>query len=620
MRYLLICGLLAACQGSPEYGTTEQALVNISPANSDFGSSQVGVATAAKAISINPSAVGSTDSTVSSITAACPDFSIEADGLPAEVYKICNSTCVGPICQQNPTLNCTDFDYQSYTFYATFKPTVAGQVSCTVNIVIDGVNRTTTLTGTGQLPPLSSAISPASMAFGQVHVGGASSPVSFSVQNTGGQVISVANVSVPAGYQVTAPGAFDVAVGGTGTYQVTCHPTSTATLGGALTFTTNDPSHPSVSIPLSCTGTDGALTLTPSPFAFPTLRVGDPATQLNIDIKNSGTAALTVAGVSVTGAQFSLPGGSMVATLNPNESVSVAVAYDPSIEGDANGVLTATFEGSKTVAASLSGSAQVASMALTPDGAVDLGPVCAGQSKSQDFAVIANAAGPFKITDLSMPDAPFSVGGLSLPASVAGSGGSMAMFQVSAAPTDAGHMTGTLTVTTDIPGSTPHDVTLSVDALPAGVTATPAMLDFGSAPLLATTLGQSVHVSNCNTTATTWSNARIEGPDASEFAIVAPPDDSMIPSTASVNWLIVLTSHTVGEKSATFAVDTDDGSTVSVPLVGDGLGDGMGGGGGDDTTTPGKSSYYSCSVGGGMAAWPIGLAFLVLRRRRRCAR
>lgn len=621
MRYLVICGLLAACQGTPEYGSTTQAIVNIQPTTTDFGSLQVGVASTPHAININPSTIGNQDDTISAITASCPDFSIDAEGLPAEVYRICNTTCVGDICNQNPTLTCTDPEVQSYTFYATFKPTVAGTVSCTVQITVDGTQRTATLTGMGTLPPLSAAIAPANMAFGQVHVGGASSAINLSVQNTGGQDISVTNVAVPAGYQITAPGSFIVGVGGTGTYQVTCHPTGMGALGGALTFNTNDPSHTTVSIPLSCTGIDGALSISPSPASLPTARVGDPKQLVNVALTNTGSANLTLESLAIAGDRFAIASGPTAnAIITAGGVAGVMVSYDPSVAGDATGTLTATFDGGKTVVASLTANALVASLALTPDGAVDLGPVCVGQTRAQTFTAIANAPGPFVITGVSMPDAPFTVGGIKTPAAVQGDGASNQTFAVTVAPTEAGHQTGTLTITTDIPGAAPHDVALSVDALPAGVTATPAMLDFGSAPLEATTLGQTVHVANCNAAAATWSNPRIEGTDASEFTIVAAPDTMQIASTASVNWLIVLTSHTVGSKEATFKVDADDGTTISVALVGDGLGDAPGGGG-DDTTTPGKSSYYSCSAGGGMAAWPIGLAFLLLRRRRRpCAR
>ena len=214
-----------------------------------------------------------------------------------------------------------------------------------------------------------------------------------------------------------------------------------------------------------------------------------------------------------------------------------------------------------------------------------------------------------------MPGPPFSVTA-ALPAKVQGNGASSATILVAAAPTAAGHQTGTLAITTDIPNAPEHDIAFSIDALPAGVTPTPDALDFGSAPLAATTLGQTVHVSNCNAAAATWSNPRIEGDDPTEFAIVAQPDTSMIAPSASANWLIVLQAHTVGPKSASFAVDLDDGTSISVPLTGEGLGDTTGGG---DTTTPAKTSYYSCSVGGG-AGWPIAFAFVLLRRRRRCAR
>ena len=79
-------------------------------------------------------------------------------------------------------------------------------------------------------------------------------------------------------------------------------------------------------------------------------------------------------------------------------------------------------------------------------------------------------------------------------------------------------------VTTDIPGGTPHMINLAVDGLTAGVSATPdiARLRLESDPDDDDRPGS--HLSNCSTAPITAMNARIEGADASDFAIVQQPD------------------------------------------------------------------------------------------------
>ena len=154
-------------------------------------------------------------------------------------------------------------------------------------------------------------------------------------------------------------------------------------------------------------------------------------------------------------------------------------------------------------------------------------------------------------------------------------------------------------------------INLNATGLAAGITPTPADLDLGSQPINMTTLGQPVRLSNCSAAPITASNARIEGPDAAEFAIVSQPDNPMIPPTGFASWLVILNAHTVGVKSANFAVDYDGGTAI-IALEGEGLGENGTGGG------SGKVSYYQCSTGRPTALWPlvIAVAFLVRRRRR----
>jgi MYXO-CTERM domain-containing protein len=132
---------------------------------------------------------------------------------------------------------------------------------------------------------------------------------------------------------------------------------------------------------------------------------------------------------------------------------------------------------------------------------------------------------------------------------------------------------------------------------------------------MSTTIGQSVHLSNCDDAPAAFSNARIEGADAGEFAIVSTPDIATIAPNGKASWLIVLSTKSVGLKHAEFVVDYD-GGTARTALDGEGLGD-------DVIAEPGgpvdEISYYSCSAGYSTSrGWPLVLVLgIVLRRRRR---
>jgi MYXO-CTERM domain-containing protein len=287
------------------------------------------------------------------------------------------------------------------------------------------------------------------------------------------------------------------------------------------------------------------------------------------------------------------------------------VRFPAAAEATAAGTLTVTFDNNQTRTAQISARALATSMALTPDGDVDLGPVCIGQSKSQTFTVLANADGGFAVSSITSPDAPFTLTAPTLPAGVKGAGADMLAFDVRVAPTAGGSVLSTMTVTTDIPGSTPREIHLAAIGLAAGVSGTPDLLDLGSEPVDTTTIGQEITISNCATTPTNLANARIEGVDATSFAIVQQPSSMTLAPNGVAKWLVVLTPRSVGQKTATFSVDHDDG-TATVLLAGEGLGDSVFG-------DNGPKGYYACSTTNA-TAWPLLFvlgAFLVSRRRRR---
>jgi len=616
VRFLVpFIGVFALGCQQPELSTTTQEIVALSPQSHDFGSLEVGSTSAPFSLSVNPAA-GANDDFVTAITASCPDFQIDAPGLPAEVYRTCDMggclTCIAP------PLLCTTLDYVNYLFSASFKPTVAGAVSCVVTVELNSATtKTLTLTGTGTLPPIAIDVAPASIDFGQVRRNTDSGALALDVRDAGGAALTVSSVAISPGFVIVAgqTTGYQVQPGATESYQLVCHPTATGGMMGAFTITSDDPSRGTVTIPLTCTGIDSAMAITPSPAMFPTTRVGEPQ-MISIDIGNTGAASMMLESVAVSGAGLS--GGMMGGTaITAGGSVPVTVAFDAATAGDVSGALVATYDGGQTYTAQISARALATSMALTPDGDVDFGPVCAGQTKAQTFTILGNAAGAFVITDVSTPAVPFTVTTPSLPASVAGAGANQVMFSVTAAPVAAGHATSMLTVTTDIPGGAPHTINLAVDALTAGVTPTPSALDFGSNPIESTTIGQAVHVSNCSGAPVAWSNPRIEGVDAAEFAIVAQPDQPTIPATGFASWLIVLQAHTLGPKTAAFSVDYA-GGTATIPLAGEGLGTAPPV---DPMPTAGESSYYSCQTGRAAGGWPIALALaLVWRRRSRGSR
>jgi MYXO-CTERM domain-containing protein len=368
-------------------------------------------------------------------------------------------------------------------------------------------------------------------------------------------------------------------------------------------------------VSLSCEGIDSNLDIAPSPAAVPTTRVGEPRSQ-TITVRNTGAASLNLVSAAIVGDHLSLASMPRYGTYNQNDAATFDVMFAADAPGDATGTVTLTYDGGQTRTLSVSATAQPTSMSISPDVAYDLGAVCVGANAAKDFSIVATEAGPFAVTAVEPPDEPFTLITPALPGSVQGAGANMFTFTAGVAPTAPGPVRSSLTVQTDIPGGTAREISLTATGIPDGVNGPSEGVNLGGAPLGTTTLGRPVSITNCGTASVTLSNARIEPAD-NVFAIVQPPEQTTLAPGEHADWLVIFKPTAPGEQSETFNVDTGDGATVQVQLLGDGLTDDGTIGDPNGTGTDKVPSYYACSAGGSTAMWPIGLALAGLIRKRR---
>jgi hypothetical protein len=582
----------------------------------DFGTVPLGDASSPGVVTVDPD-VGNQTDTVIDVSASCPDFTLDTPGLPADVHRTCMIvSCDGGdvMCQPGQGDFCQTIESQSYMFSVTFRPTVAGPSSCvvTVHTADDTDDRSITLTGTGVPPRFAPEVQPLAVKFGDVRTATDSAPVTITVRNAGSDALGLMSVVVTQGFEILGqPSEAALDPNGTRDYSVVCHPPGAGPLTGQLTVTMNDPDQTTIDVSLTCNGIDSILDIDPSPAAIST-RVGEPG-MASIKLSNTGGASMTLEDVTVTGDGITLVSQPALRSIAPGDHAQVTVGFDTTAKGDIHGTLTVAYDQNKVRSTEIRAQVLATSLTLTPsDGDVSFGPVCAGESKTQEFTLKANDQGGFALQSFSKPEAPFTVTAPALPIAVQGLSATVVTFDVTAAPTAAGVADADVVVGTDIPGAAPdHVLHLHVEGLPAGITATPATIELGSHTIHATTIAKQVDLSNCSDAPIKFSNARIEGADPSDFAIVMVPPTSTIMPVEHASWLIVLQAQSVGLKQATFAVDYD-GGTASVALQGEGT---------DPSAPPiagppGRGSYYACSTGRPSALWPIAVALLALRRRR----
>ncbi len=232
---------------------------------------------------------------------------------------------------------------QSATFTVTFTPASAGAVSGSVSVTSNASNPSLSipLSGTGVAPGVLGS-NPTSLNFGSVTVGIKQS-LSETVTNTGGASVTISQVAISGtGFSftgITTP--VTLTSGQSATFTVTFTPTSAGSESGSVAVTSNA-SNPSLSIPLSGTGSAavGQLTVNPTTLNLGSVVVGTSGSA-------SGSLTATGANVTVTAASsnnsvFSIGGLSLPITIPAGQSTSFTVTFSPLTTGAAGGTLTFT--------------------------------------------------------------------------------------------------------------------------------------------------------------------------------------------------------------------------------------------------------------------------------------
>jgi hypothetical protein len=184
----------------------------------------------------------------------------------------------------------------------------------------------------GAAPQIS--VSPASLNFGNVTVGQSAS-LTLTVKNTGNATLNVTALNVSgAAFQVTSPsGPFNVAAGASAAITVS-YTAAAGTQTGVLSIASNDPANPTVTVALTGAGVSAAsasLSVSPSGLNFSSVPEG-LARQLSVTVNNTGSAALTVTGLTVGGA-FSIVSPATPFTVTPGGFSKVVLEFSPVAAG-----------------------------------------------------------------------------------------------------------------------------------------------------------------------------------------------------------------------------------------------------------------------------------------------
>src|SRR5206468_3857 len=132
-----------------------------------------------------------------------------------------------------------------------------------------------------------------------------SAPQAVTLSNSGSAALSISSIAITGAnggdFAQTNNCGSSLAAGSKCTINVTFAPAATGTRTGTLTVTDNASGSPQTAT-LTGIGVVSAATLSPTSLTFPTRRASDLSAPQAVTLSNSGSAALSISSIAITGA------------------------------------------------------------------------------------------------------------------------------------------------------------------------------------------------------------------------------------------------------------------------------------------------------------------------------
>jgi hypothetical protein len=427
----------------------------------------------------------------------------------------------------------------------------------------------------GSAPLISSSNS---ISFGNVAVGRSMTNV-VTLTNPGTRSVRILEAAVK-GAEFSISGLelpFTLGSNQSATFGVSFAPTAAGSVSGSLTIFINFHST-FLSIALSGTGVvqSPSVAMSANSLAFGSQAVGATSAARTITLSDTGTGALSITGIALTGASPSdfAQSNNCGASVAAGGNCTISVTFTPAASG--------SFTASVSVADNASGSPQT--VALSGTGAspgVSLSP----SSLSFGNEAVGVVSPSQTITLSNTGNAALSITGLALaganPSDFAQSnncGGSVAAggnctISVTFTPAASGSFTASVSVADNASGS-PQTVALSGTGANPGVSLSPSSLAFGSIPIKSVSSLQTISLSNTGNAVLSITSLAIGGANSSDFAETADTCGSSVVAGGSCTIGITFTPSLAGAETASITVtDNAGGSPQTAALSGTGAHD-----------------------------------------------
>jgi hypothetical protein len=389
---------------------------------------------AATTQSLTLTSTGTSAVTVNSASITGAGFTIVGGSLPATL---------------NPT--------QTVILQVQFDPTITGAASGQITISSNSSTGSTTVVGLSGLgaaalsPQLS--VSTASLSFGSVTVNTATTK-SLTLTSTGTAPVTVNSASITgAGFTIVS-GSLPVMLNPTQTVtlQVQFDPASTGTDSGQITISSNSTTGSIAIVTLNGTGAAAAspqLSISSASLSFGSVTV-NTATAQSLTLTSTGSSAVTINSAAITGAGFTILAQSFPVTLNPTQSLTLQIQFDPSSTGADSGQITISSNSStgSTAIVTLSGTGAGGNPQLTVSAAsVSFGSVADGTATTQSVTLTSSGTTPVTVSSAVITGAGFTIIGGAFPVTLNPT--QTLTVELQFEPTTAGDLSGQLTISSN---------------------------------------------------------------------------------------------------------------------------------------------------------------------------
>ena len=477
-------------------GISSQPQLGVNPAVMNFGNVSTGLKATNNLVLTN---TGAANLTISLLSLTGSDFTVSGIMTPT-------------------TLSAG----QSAQVSVTFSPSAAGSAAGNLNITSnDGANPTISvaLSGTGTATPTAQlSASATSVSFGTVATG-TTAQKQIVLTNTGNSAVTISSVTT-AGTGLSArgvevPGILNPAESVTlvGSFA----PTAVGDITGTITVVSNAANSP-LKLAVTGTGAQPGLSISPSSFNFGSVVDGQTKSQ-SFTVGNTGTAALAITQLSVSGSGYTVSGLATPVTIAAGSNATFSVLFAPTTAGNVPGAvsLVSNTPNSPNVL-SLSGTGAAASVTLAASPAsVSFTNVNAGSSSSKSVTISNTGNTSLTISQVSVSAKDFSVSGITTPLALAA--GQNASLNVAFHPSASENITGNITVASTQGANTV--VAVSGNGVQPTLGITPSGAGFGNVTV-GSPASQTIQLQNTGTGTLSVSQVSVTGSGFSTGTLALP--------------------------------------------------------------------------------------------------